>query len=52
MLKDRLENLMTQPLVTGAVNELRDLMLDLIENHMEKPLQTRRLIAENAELSS
>ncbi len=52
MLGERIENLMGQPLAIGAVNELRDYMLDVIENHMEKPLQTRRLIAESAELSS
>jgi DNA repair protein RecO (recombination protein O) len=49
LLAEKLERLMDEPLPPEGVAEVRDFMLDIIEQHIERPLRTRKLLAENLE---
>jgi DNA repair protein RecO (recombination protein O) len=46
---EKLESLEKQPLRLGALMELRDYMLNIIESHVERHLQSRRLLEESFE---
>ncbi len=49
MTGEKLEQLIKSDLASAAVDELRDHMLNLIELHIEKKLQTRKLLADEPE---
>lgn len=49
MLGENLEQLLKTPLSTGALSELKDYMLDVVEQHVERRLQSRRLLEESVE---
>jgi DNA repair protein RecO (recombination protein O) len=51
MLGERLENMAKEAPVSGGVKELRDYMLDVIEDHLERPLQSRKMLAGSVEIS-
>ena len=44
---EKLEVLVGQPLSSSALSELKDYMLDIIEEHIERRLQSRRLLHES-----
>jgi hypothetical protein len=46
MSTERLAQLMKADLPVAALEELKDLMLNLIEQQIEKRLQTRKMLAE------
>jgi DNA repair protein RecO (recombination protein O) len=49
MSTEKLEQLMKADLPVAALEELKDHMLNLIEQHIEKKLQTRKMLAEALE---
>ena len=49
MTHEKLENLEKQSLQDSALAEIRDYMLNIIEGHVEKRLQSRRLLEESFE---
>jgi DNA repair protein RecO (recombination protein O) len=49
MVGEKLERLMKADLVPGTLDELKDHMLNLIEQHIEKKLQTRKMLADEPE---
>jgi DNA repair protein RecO (recombination protein O) len=46
---EKLEVLATASLANGALSELKNYMLDIIEQHIERRLQSRRLLEESLE---
>ena len=46
---EKLEVLAGEPLLNGALSELKDYMLDIVEQHIERRLQSRRLLEESFE---
>jgi DNA repair protein RecO (recombination protein O) len=46
---EKLEVLTSEPLSNSALSELKDYMLDIIEQHIERRLQSRRLLEESLE---
>ena len=46
MSTERLEQLMKADVPVAALEELQDRMLNLIEQHIEKRSQTRKMLAE------
>jgi DNA repair protein RecO (recombination protein O) len=49
MISEKLEQLMTATIAAAIVNEVKDHMLNLIEQHIEKQLQTRKMLADEPE---
>lgn len=49
MTTEKLEQLMKADLAVAAIDELKEHMLNLIEQHVEKNLQTRRMLSEALE---
>ena len=49
MAGGKLEDLIKADLPAAAVEEVKDQMLNLIEQHIEKKLNTRKMIADEAE---
>jgi DNA repair protein RecO (recombination protein O) len=52
MLAERIENFMPVVLASGAATDLMDYMMDVIEQHIERSLPARRLMAETTEPAS
>jgi DNA repair protein RecO (recombination protein O) len=52
MTTERLENLVKLDLPIGAVDQIKDQMLNLIEQHIEKKLLTRKMLADVSESMS
>ena len=52
MTTEKLEELMKADLATGAIDEVKDHMLNLIEQHIEKKLHTRKMLADVPESMS
>jgi DNA repair protein RecO (recombination protein O) len=49
MMNEKLEQLMAAPIAAAIINEVKDQMLNLIEQHIEKQLQTRKMLADEPE---
>jgi recombinational DNA repair protein (RecF pathway) len=49
MAAEKLEQLTTADFSAVVIDELKDQMLNLIEQHIEKKLQTRRMLADEPE---
>jgi DNA repair protein RecO (recombination protein O) len=49
MLNEKLERLMKEPLGSEGLTEIKDYMLDVIEQHIERRLQARKLLQESLE---
>ena len=49
IMVEKLERLMAESLPSEGLTEVKDFMLDMIEQHIEKPLRSRRLLEEKPE---
>ena len=49
MSSEKLEQLVKAEITPAAMDELKDHMLNLIEQHIEKKLQTRKMMADEPE---
>jgi hypothetical protein len=49
MASGKLEDLIKADFPAAAVEEIKDQMLNLIEQHIEKKLNTRKMMADEAE---
>jgi hypothetical protein len=49
MISEKLEQLMAVTLATAIIDEVKDHMLNLIEQHIEKKVQTRKMLADEPE---
>jgi hypothetical protein len=49
MSNEKLEQLVKAEITPAAMDELKDHMLNLIEQHIEKKLQTRKMLADEPE---
>jgi DNA repair protein RecO (recombination protein O) len=49
MLREKLEVVAKEPIGSGALAEVKDYMLDVVEQHVERRLQSRRLLEESLE---
>jgi DNA repair protein RecO (recombination protein O) len=49
MLREKLEVVANEPIGSSALAEVKDYMLDVVEQHIERRLQSRRLLEESLE---
>ncbi len=49
MLREKLEVVANEPIGSSTLFEVKDHMLDVVEQHIERRLQSRRLLEESLE---